>query len=86
MAKNHLFSASLYDTLFQHNVISSDGYVKATDEKLLDFKKFLVQQARDKTAFNYKKRKAMVDELCILLEEDALTRSQTKKFTMLLRE
>ncbi|GIY05416.1 hypothetical protein CEXT_476131 [Caerostris extrusa] len=25
MAKNHLFSDSLYNTLFQHNLISSDG-------------------------------------------------------------
>ncbi|KAF8770223.1 hypothetical protein HNY73_017780 [Argiope bruennichi] len=86
MSKNHLFSSSLFDTLFQHNLISSDGYVKANDDQILAFRQFLVQQARDKTTNLYKKRKEIVDDVSRLLKEDELSMHDTKKLILLLHE
>ncbi|GFR25884.1 uncharacterized protein TNCT_81941 [Trichonephila clavata] len=86
MAHIQLFSESLFDRLFQHNIVSTNGYVKANKEELYGFRDFLVREAKDKTAALHKKRKELLDEALYLFKQDDLSREETKKLVLILRQ
>lgn len=86
MALTHLLSIPLYEELFHHNVVSSDGRVIANDEQLKKYNTFLVQQSRDGTAKTLKERKDLVDKCLKLISNNERSAIENERLESYIKE
>ncbi|KAG8196903.1 hypothetical protein JTE90_027609 [Oedothorax gibbosus] len=83
MSSHDRKSASLFKKLLKQNMMTSDSFIKASEAQIIQFNKFLIQEAELQTAALYK-RKEMLDEVMSLLHEDSLNQRQVKRVIILL--